>query len=180
MFRASFERGSSIISLLLFSVVVLNTRFSGITTKYAFPTIVKSRPRHHLEIMHQLIPAAPTPHPPPTTPGNCGAFARLVSPGEGHLQILRCSGPGICQPRGQPFDRHAVSYQNIPTQRILMKKRADWLICQGEGKIVKACSRFNACISSLLIKPELHSKIGSYRRNAPATRRSRVRIPLKP
>ena len=180
MFRASFERGSSIISLLLFSVVVLNTRFSGITTKYAFPTIVKSRPRHQLEIMHQLIPAAPTPHPPPTTPGYCGAFARLVSPGEGHLQILRCSGPGICQPRGQPFDRHTVSYQNIPTQRILMEKRADWLICQGEGKIVKACSRFDACISSLLIKPELHSKIGSYRRNAPATRRSRVRIPLKP
>ena len=96
--------------------------------------------------MHQLIPAAPTPHPPPSPPptasGYCGALARLVSPGEGHLQILRCSGPGICQPRGQPrtFDRHAVSYQNIPTQRILMEKRADWLICQGEGKIVKACS----------------------------------------
>ena len=105
--------------------------------------------------------------PPPLTPGYCGAFARLVSPGEGHLQILRCSGPGICQPRGQPrtFDRHAVSYQNIPTQRILMEKQGDWLICQGEGKIVKACSRFDACISSLLIKPELHSKIGSYRRD---------------
>ena len=105
--------------------------------------------------------------PPPTTMGYCGAFARLVSPGEGHLQFLRCSGPGICQPRGQPrtFDRHAVSYQNIPTHRILIEKQADWLMCQGEGKIVKACSRFDACISSLLIKPELHSKIGSYRRN---------------
>ena len=107
------------------------------------------------------------PPPPPTTPGYCGAFARLVSPGEGHLLILRCSGPGICQPRGQPrtFDRQAVSYQNVPTQRILMEKQADWLICQGEGKIVKACSRFDACISSLLIKPELHSKIGSSRRD---------------
>ena len=104
--------------------------------------------------------------PPPPTPGYCGAFAHLVNPGEGHLQILRCSGPGICQPLGQPrtFDRHAVSYQNIPTQRILMEKQADWLIFQGEGKIVKACFRFDACISSLLIKPELHSKIGSYRR----------------
>ena len=110
---------------------------------------------------------AQTPPPPPTTPGYCGAFARLVSPGEGHLQILRCSGPGICQPRGQSrtFDRHAVSHQNIPTQRILMEKQADWLICQGEGKIVKACSRFDACISSLLIKLELHCKIGSYRRD---------------
>ena len=37
-----------------------------------------------------------------------------------------------------------------------MEKQADWLICQGEGKIVKACSRFDACISSLLIKPELN------------------------
>ena len=152
--------------LYYFSSIFFNGLFKYKVLRYnAFPTIVKSRPRHQLEIMHQLIPAAPTPHPPPTTPGYCGAFARLVSPGEGHLQILRCSGPGICQPRGQPFDRHAVSYQNIPTQRILMEKQADWLICQGEGKIVKACSRFDACISSLLIKPDLHSKIGSYRRD---------------
>ena len=50
----------------------------------------------------------------------------------------------------------------IYLHRILMEKQADWLMCQGEGKIVKACSRFDACISSLLIKPELHSKIGSY------------------
>ena len=53
----------------------------------------------------------------------------------------------------------AVSYQNITTQRTLRKK-ADWLICQGQG-VVKACSRFYACISSLLIKPELHSEIGA-------------------
>ena len=31
-------------------------------------------------------------------------------------------------------------------------------------RFVKACSRFYACISSLLIKLELHSEIGSYRR----------------
>ena len=31
-------------------------------------------------------------------------------------------------------------------------------------RFVKACSRFYACISSLLIKPELHSEIGSYQR----------------
>ena len=41
---------------------------------------------------------SPPPPPPLTTMGYCGAFARLVSPGEGHLQILRCSGTGICQP----------------------------------------------------------------------------------
>ena len=28
-------------------------------------------------------------------------------------------------------------------------------------RVVKACSRFYACISSLLIKPELHSEIGA-------------------
>ena len=31
------------------------------------------------ELMHQPIPLAPSPSPP----GNCGAFARLVSPGGG-------------------------------------------------------------------------------------------------
>ena len=36
-------------------------------------------------------------------------------------------------------------------------KKADWLICQGQG-VVKACSRFYACISSLPIKPKLHSE----------------------
>ena len=59
---------------------------------------------------------------------------------------------------------HAVSYQKITTQRILLAKKADWLIYQGQEKLkrfVKACSRFYACISSLLIKPELHSEIGA-------------------
>ena len=53
----------------------------------------------------------------------------------------------MCQPQG--FD----------TQTILLEKQDDWLICQGRElkRIVKACSRFYACISSLLIKPELHT-----------------------
>ena len=57
----------------------------------------------------------------------------------------------MCQPQG--FD----------TQTILLEKQDDWLICQGRElkRIVKACSRFYACISSLLIKPELHSEIGA-------------------
>ena len=68
--------------------------------------------------------------------------------------------PGICQPRGysRAFDTHAFSYQNITTQKdITEKKKADWLICQGQGA-VKSCSPFYACISSLLIKPELHGE----------------------
>ena len=34
------------------------------------------------------------------------------------------------------------------------------------NRVVKACCRFYACISSLPIKPELHSEIGSYRRDS--------------
>ena len=52
---------------------------------------------------------------------------------------------GSCQPRGhsQAFVMHAVSYQNITTQMILLGRKADWLICHGQEKIeevVKACS----------------------------------------
>ena len=119
-------------------------------------------------IMHQSIPAAPSTFSPRATVGH---FPALSVPGVGHLQILCCPGPGICQPRGHSwaFDTHAVSYQKITTQRILLGKKADWLICQGQEKLkrfVKACSWFYACISSLLIEPELHSEIGSYRRES--------------
>ena len=108
--------------------------------------------------MHQSIPAAPS----PTPPGYCGTFARLFSPGRGvfaNFKFRAARGPGICQPRGysRTFDTHAVSYQNTTTKRILLEKKADWLVCQRQ-EVVKACSRFYACISSLLIKPELHSE----------------------
>ena len=50
-------------------------------------------------------------------------------------------GSGICQPRGhtRAFDTHVISYPNITTQRILLEKQADWLICQGWEKIVGGC-----------------------------------------
>ena len=96
LFRGSFERRSCIISVLLFSVVFLDTRFSGIT-QCAFPTIVKSRPRHQLEIMHQSIPAAPRHHRPPPPPPQATAE---------HLSALSVPGRGICKScaaRGQAF-----------------------------------------------------------------------------
>ena len=76
-------------------------------------------------------------------------------------------GWGICKfcaARGHSwaFDTHVVSLN-------FTGKKADWLICQGQEKLkrfVKACSWFYACISSLLIEPELHSEIGSYRRES--------------
>ena len=72
--------------------------------------------------MHQSIP--PAPRPPP--PGYCGAFARLVSPGGGAFANFALpGGPGICQPRGHSrgFDTHAVSYQNMTTQKVLLEKK---------------------------------------------------------
>ena len=107
-----------------------------------------------------------TQHPPRATAGHLPV---LSVPGVGHLQILCCLGAGHLPTRSHSwaFDTHAVSYQKITTQRILLGKKADWLICQGQEKLkrfVKACSWFYACISSLLIEPELHSEIGSYRR----------------
>ena len=103
--------------------------------------------------MHQAIPPAPSPH------GNCGGGA-LAS-------FCAYRGSGIYQPRGhlRALDTHVVSYSTITTKRILLEKQADWPICQGREKIEEGCkgiSRFYACISSLLIKPELHIGIWSY------------------
>ena len=93
-------------------------------------------------LMHQSIPAAPSPSPP-------GLLWCICPPGQsrgwGICKFCAARGPGICQPRGHSwaFDTHAVSYQHITTQGILLGKKAYWLICQGRKKIkrfVKACS----------------------------------------
>ena len=107
----------------------------------------------------QLSPAPPP--PPGLLWGICPPFQ---SRGWGIWKFCAARGPGISQPRGcsRAFDTHAVSYQNITTQRILLKKKKQIGSFVKDGKklkrFVKACSRFYACISSLLIKPELHSK----------------------
>ena len=64
------------------------------------------------------------PPPPPPGQGYCRAFANFCS----------ARGPGICQPQSysQAFNMHAVSYQSITTQRILLEKQAYWLNCQGQ------------------------------------------------
>ena len=55
--------------------------------------------------MHQSIPAAPIPPPPP---GNCGAFACLASPRGGALaNLARPEGRAFACPRA--FDTHVVS-----------------------------------------------------------------------
>ena len=74
----------------------------------------------------QLRPAPPFPPP------------RLL---RGICKFCAARGLGIYQPRGRPqaFDAHAVSYQNITIQKILLEKQADWLICQGREKIEEVC-----------------------------------------
>ena len=70
--------------------------------------------------MHQSIPAALS--IATATVGHLPAFSALRVR---HLQILRCPGAGrLPGTRGysRAFDTHAVSYQNITTQRILLEK----------------------------------------------------------
>ena len=65
-----------------------------------------------------------------------GIFTPCQSRGWDICKFYAAWGPGIYQRRGQPwpFDMHTVSYQNITTQRIILEKQADWLICQGWEK----------------------------------------------
>ena len=95
-----------------------------------------------LSFMHQSIPAAAKQPPPPLPP----EIPRSICPpchsrGWGICKFCAARGPGICQPRGhsRAFDKQAVSYQHITTQRILLGTKADWLICHGHEKIREVC-----------------------------------------
>ena len=105
---------------------------------------------------------AQPPSPPP--PGYCKAFARLVSPGGvGHLQILHCPGTGhLPTPGPLASFWHARSFlsEYNYTEGFTGKKQTGSPVKDRNKlkRIVKACSRFYAYISSLLIKPELHSE----------------------
>ena len=106
----------------------------------------------------QLRPAPTTPLPRLLR----GICPPCQSRGWGICKFCTARGPGICQPPGhsRAFDTHAVSYQNITTQKVLLEKKQIGSSVKDRNKlkrVVKACSRFYACISSLLIKPELHS-----------------------
>ena len=96
------------------------------------------------------------PPPPRATAGHLPAFSVL---GVGHLQILRCPGAGhLSTPGLFPSFWHARGFLSEYNYTVdITGKKADWLIFQGQG-VLKACSRFYACISSLLIKPELNGE----------------------
>ena len=113
--------------------------------RQTFQSQVKSHTSHG-SFMHRSIPAAPSPSPP----GYCGAFARLVSPGGGAFA-------NFALPGGRAFANPRAIPELLTRTRFPIKNRNKL------QRVVKACSRFylDVCISSLLIKPELHSEIGA-------------------
>ena len=97
------------------------------------------------------------PAPPPATAGHLPA---LSVPRVGYLQILHFPGVGhLPTPGPFPSFWHArgFSYQNITTEKVLLEKTQIGIGSSVKDRnklkrVVKACSRFYACISSLLIK----------------------------
>ena len=122
-------------------------------------------------LMHQSIPAAPSPTPPPPPPLRltAGHLPALSVPGVGHLQILHCPGAGhLPTPGPLASFWHARSFlsEYNYTKKVLLEKELIGSPVKDRNKLeraVKACSQFYAYISSLLIKPELHSENRSYR-----------------
>ena len=114
-------------------------------------------------IMHQLIPATPSPPPAPPPPHGLlrGICRPCQSRGWGICKFLCAArGPGICWPLGhsRAFFTHAVSYQNRNTQMILLGKKADWLICHGQerrgckGMFLILCTHFFICCQNYIAK----------------------------
>ena len=108
--------------------------------------------------MNQSIPPAPSP-----SPGlRRGIYPPCQSRGMGHLQILHCPGVGHLPTPG-PFPR-LPSRIKLHRRFYRKKKKQIGSSVKDRNKlkrVVKACSLFHACISSLLIKSELHHEIGA-------------------
>ena len=105
-------------------------QFAQKETGYYYPSLAK-RLAKQIFLMHQSIPAAPS---PPSPHGLLqGICPPCQSRGWGICKFCAARRPGICQLRdhSRAFDTHAVSYQNITTRRILLGKKADLLICPG-------------------------------------------------
>ena len=101
---------------------------------------------------------------PPPPLGYCGAFARLVSPGGGAFANFALPGDRAFANPGAISE--LLTRSQFPI-RIWLHRRFYWKKKQTGSpvkdrnelkRVVKACSWFYAYISSLLIKPELHSE----------------------
>ena len=114
------------------------------------------------------------PNPTSSLPGYCGAFARLVIPVGGTFTNLALpGGRAFDNPGANPelLTRRRFPIETYTTQRILLEKKKKQIgsfVKDGKKlkRFVKACSRLFACISSLLITPELDCEHGSEAINA--------------
>jgi len=93
--------------------------------------------------MHQLDNSSRAQHPPPTPPPRLlrGIFLPY-SPGGGVLaNFALLAGREFAnhEATNEILGTHVVSNPNITTQRILLGKQADWLICQGGERIIEDC-----------------------------------------
>ena len=72
--------------------------------------------------MHQSIPPAPSPPPP----GNCRAFARLVSPrSRAFANFALSGGRAFANSRAIPeLLTRSRSHQNITTKKVLLEKKS--------------------------------------------------------
>ena len=80
--------------------------------------------------MHQSIPLAPN------LPGYCEGFARLVGPvGGAFANFSLPGGWAFANPGAIPelSNTHAVSYQNVTTQRVLLEKKSRLAHLSGTG-----------------------------------------------
>ena len=88
----------------------------------------------------------PRPAPPPPFPQPPSRLLRDIfppySPGGGVLANFALPGGrefANHEVNTEIFGTHVVSNPNITTQRILLGKQADWLICQGGERIIEDC-----------------------------------------
>ena len=88
----------------------------------------------------------PRPAPPPPFPQPPSRLLRDIfppySPGGGVLANFALPGGrefANHEVNTEIFGTHVVSNPNITTQRILLGKQADWLICQGGKRIIEDC-----------------------------------------
>ena len=88
----------------------------------------------------------PRPAPPPPFPQPPSRLLRDIfppySPGGGVLANFALPGGrefANHEVNTEIFGTHVVSNPNIATQRILLGKQADWLICQGGERIIEDC-----------------------------------------
>ena len=113
--------------------------------------------------MHQWIPAAAKQSPPPPSRDTAEHLPALSVQGVGYLQILCCPGAGHLPNPGDIPER--LTSKRFPIS-ILLHKGFYWerkqigssvMDMRKLERFVKVCSWFCACISSLLIKPELQA-----------------------